>query len=94
MRIYFLAFSSDRQATLRSWHFVPVQWGIAVVVSLGDKCNPFCIFKNSLWMLCDQGIGGIQRGSRKTGQKMLREGDGDMIEERGKDMSGLLRQGY
>lgn len=33
-------------------------------------------------MMCDQGIGGIQRGSRKTGQEMFGEGDGDRVEER------------
>ena len=78
----FSCFSSARQATLRSLHFVPVQWDITVVVSVGDKCNPFCIFKNSLWMLCDQGIGGIQRGSRETGQEMSGEENGDRIEEK------------
>lgn len=34
-------------------------------------------------MMCDQGIGGIQRGSRKTGQEIFGEGDGDRVEERG-----------
>lgn len=41
-------------------------------------------------MTCDQGIGGIQIGSWKTGQEMFGEGDGDKVEERGKDRRAVF----
>lgn len=68
------------QATVRSLHLVLVRWDITVVVSAGDRCTPFCIFKTSVWMLCQQE--GLWTRSRNTGQEMFGEGDRDMIEER------------